>query len=167
MESLPKHLLYPADVFVQDKPYIVSTVLGSCVAVCLYSPEKQVGTVNHYILPLWNGSDIETMKYGNLSIIRIVEGMLSFGCDYGNIEAKVYGGAEVLTGSSVRFHIGQRNIAIANEMLKEFRIPITFSDVGGNMGRKITFNTKTGEVESYLIHRRKELDETDNIINNI
>ncbi|GHT22067.1 putative chemoreceptor glutamine deamidase CheD 2 [Bacteroidia bacterium] len=161
MESLPKHLLYPADVFVPDKSYLVSTVLGSCVSVCLYSPDKQMGAINHYILPLWNGSDLETMKYGNLSIIRIVEGLLSFGCNYDSIEAQVYGGAEVLTGASTRFHIGQRNIAIANEMLKEFRIPITFSDVGGNRGRKITFNTQTGEVESYLIHRRKELDELD------
>jgi chemotaxis protein CheD len=124
-----------------------------------------VGTINHYILPLWNGTDIETMKYGNLSIIRIVEGMLSFGCEYGNIGAKIYGGAEVLTGASARFHIGQRNIAIANEILKEFRIPVTFSDVGGNKGRKITFNTKPGEVECYLINRRPHLDET--FINNI
>jgi chemotaxis protein CheD len=115
-----------------------------------------VGTINHYILPLWNGSDIETMKYGNLSIIRIMEGMLSFGCDYGSIVAKVYGGAEVLTGVSTRFHIGKRNIAVAFDLLNEFRIPIVFSDVGGDKGRKITFNTRTGEVEAYLINKRTE-----------
>ncbi|MDR1666256.1 MAG: chemotaxis protein CheD [Bacteroidales bacterium] len=160
MDNLPKHLLYPADIFVQKNPYLVSTVLGSCVAVCLYSPTIKVGAINHYILPQWNGSDLVTIKYGNLSIIRIIEGMLNFGCDYSDIEARVYGGAEVLTGVSTRFNIGRRNIAIAVEMLTAFRIPIVSSETGGDMGRKIVFNTYTGEVECFMIKKREYLDET-------
>jgi chemotaxis protein CheD len=120
----------------------------------------KMGAVNHYILPQWNGNDLVTIKYGNLSIIKIVEGMLNFGCDYGNIVAKIYGGAEVLTGVSTRFNIGRRNIAVAREMLGEFRIPIIFEDVGGNKGRKITFNTYTGEVECHVIEKLEQLNKT-------
>ncbi|MDR2038060.1 MAG: chemotaxis protein CheD [Bacteroidales bacterium] len=154
MEDLPRYLLYPADIFVDKVPHIVSTVLGSCVSVCLYSPQMQIGAINHYILPQWNGNDLATMKYGNLAIIRILEGLLNFGCKYEDIEAKVLGGAEVLTGTPTRFHIGRRNVKIATEILNEFKIPIVFSNIGGDTGRKITFNTKTGEVDSYFIQKK-------------
>jgi chemotaxis protein CheD len=116
----------------------------------------QMGAINHYILPHWNGNDLATMKYGNLSIIRILEGLLSFGCDHDDLQAKVLGGAEVLTGAPTRFHIGRRNVRIAMDILAEFDIPVVFSNVGGAEGRKISFNTKTGEVECRFIKQRTQ-----------
>ena len=154
MKSLPKRLLYPADIFVDKTPCVVSTVLGSCVSVCFYDPILKQGAINHYILPLWNGHDLATMKYGNLAIIRILGELLTLGSKYENVVAKVYGGAEVLTGTPTNFHIGKRNAQIAFEILNEFRIPIIVSDIGGNKGRKINFNTLTGEVEYEFIRKR-------------
>ncbi|MDR1172149.1 MAG: chemotaxis protein CheD, partial [Bacteroidales bacterium] len=73
--------------------------------------------------------------------------------------ARVFGGAEVLTGTPTNFHIGRRNARIAIEILTEFKIPILLSDVGGNRGRKINFNTLTGEVEhEFIRHRERILD---------
>ena len=155
MNSLPKHLLYPADIFVVRDPCLVSTVLGSCVSVCLHDPILGYGAINHYILPRWNGYDLATMKYGNLSIIRIIEELLILGSKYENIVAKVFGGAQVLTGMTTNFHIGKRNVKLANEILKEFKIPVLLSDVGGNQGRKIVFNTFSGEVEYGFIRKLK------------
>ena len=160
MTSLSKHLLYPSDIYVSRTPCVVSTILGSCVSVCLHDPFLKYGAINHYILPQWNGQDLMTMKYGNMAIIRILEELLKAGCKYENLTAKVFGGAEVLTGLSSSFHIGKRNIDIAIEILNEFRIPVLFSDVGGNKGRKIIFNTQTGEVEYEFIGHRE------NILNN-
>jgi len=154
MKSLPKRLLYPADIFVDKIPCIVSTVLGSCVSVCFYDSTLRQGAINHYILPLWNGHDLATMKYGNLAIIRILGELLTLGSKYENVVAKVFGGAEVLTGTPTKFNIGKRNAQIAFEILNEFRIPIIISDVGGNKGRKINFNTLTGEVEYEFISKR-------------
>ena len=154
MESLSKHLLYPADIYVDTNPCLVSTILGSCISVCLHDPVLGYGAINHYILPRWNGHDLATMKYGNMSIIRILEELLTLGSKYGDIVAKVYGGAQVLTGMPTNFHIGKRNAKIATEILSEFNIPVIYWDVGGNMGRKIIFNTFTGEVESILIKNR-------------
>jgi len=156
MKSLPKHLLYPADIFVDKTPHIVSTVLGSCVSVCLYDPLLKLGAMNHFILPQWNGHDLATMKYGNLSIIRILEELLKLGSKYENVVAKVFGGAEVLTGTPTTFRIGKRNTQIAFELLNEFRIPVLYSNVGGNNGRKIIFNTLTGEVEHNFIRNKIE-----------
>jgi len=151
MSSYSKHLLYPADVFANKEPYLVSTVLGSCVSVCLHDAVLGYGAINHYLLPHWNGHDLATMKYGNLSIIRILEELLKLGSKYENIAAKLFGGAEILTGLPSNFNIGKRNAMVANEILKEFRIPILFSDMGGNRGRKIIFNTLTGEVENDFV----------------
>jgi chemotaxis protein CheD len=154
--SLPKRLLYPADIFVDKSPHIISTILGSCVSVCLYDPKLAQGAINHFILPQWNGHDLATMKYGNLAIIRILEEMLILGSKYDDVVAKVFGGAEVLTGTPTKFHIGRRNAQIAIEILKEFKIPVLLLDIGGNRGRRIHFNTLTGDVDHDFIKRKEE-----------
>ena len=160
MKFLPKHLLYPSDIYVSKTPCLVSTILGSCVSVCLHDPALKYGAINHYILPQWNGQDLMTMKYGNMAIIRILEELLKAGSKYENLTAKVFGGSEVLTGISSSFHIGKRNINIALEILNEFRIPVLLLEVGGNKGRKIIFNTSTGEVEyEFIRHREKALND--------
>jgi len=120
----------------------------------LHDPVLRQGAINHFILPYWNGYDLAMMKYGNMAIIRILEELLRVGSKFENVVARVYGGAEVLTGMPANFHIGSRNVQIAFEILSEFEIPVLFSDVGGTRGRKISFNTSTGEVESNFIHRR-------------
>ena len=157
MNSLPKRLLYPADIFVGANPCTVTTVLGSCISVCLYDPVLNHGAINHYILPQWNGQDLATMKYGNMAIIRILGELLTMGSKYENIVAKVFGGAEVLAKTPTSFHIGRRNAQIAFEILKEFKIPVLFSDIGGNKGRKISFNTATGEVELEYIGNKERI----------
>ena len=162
MITLPKQMLYPADIFADKTPCIVSTVLGSCVSVCLYDPVLQHGAINHFILPNWNGTDLSTLKYGNMSTIRILEILLRFGSKFENVVAKVYGGAEVLKGMSANFHIGSRNVTIAFEILNEFKIPILESDVKGNRGRKIVFNTFTGIVDMEYIRYKEARKEGDN-----
>jgi len=148
-------MLYPADIHADKAPSIVNTVLGSCVSVCLHDPVLKMGAINHYILPIWNGNDEVTMKYGNIAVIRILYELLKSGCKFEDVVARVYGGAEVLRGMPTNFHIGSRNVQIAFEILNEFRIPVLASDVGGTKGRKINFNTLTGEVEMDYIRYRE------------
>lgn len=124
----------------------VTTILGSCVAVCLWDRTLGIGGINHYMLPTWNGMELASPKYGNIAIDRLVEKMLQLGCKQSNLVAKVFGGGEVIAVSSNIMHIGQRNIMVAEEMLAEKKIPIIGRSTGGNNGRKIIFNTHTGEV---------------------
>jgi chemotaxis protein CheD len=129
----------------------VTTILGSCVAVCLWDRTLGIGGINHYMLPSWNGMELASPKYGNIAIEKLVEKMLQLGSKQSNLVAKIFGGGEVIAFSSNIMHIGQRNIMVAEEMLEERHIPIIGRSTGGNSGRKIIYNTKTGEVlQAYI-----------------
>ena len=124
----------------------IMTLLGSCVAVCLWDPRLAFGGMNHYMLPLWNGEGLPTPKYGNVAIEKLIARMLEFGCRKEQLVAKCFGGANVLGDTSGRMLVGERNIAVAEEVLGNHRIPIVAQDMGGLRGMKILFNTRTGVV---------------------
>jgi len=143
---MTRHFLYPSTMFASAQPAEVTTILGSCVAVCLWDRYLGIGGINHYMLPTWNGMELASPKYGNIAIERLVEKMLQLGCKKNNLVAKVFGGGEVITVASSTMHIGERNIMVAEDMLQERNIPIIGRSTGGKNGRKIIFNTHTGEV---------------------
>ncbi len=141
-----KHFLYPAALMASRSPHIVTTILGSCVAVCLWEQRQAFGGINHFMLPLWNGKGLASPKYGNIAIEKLISKMYSLGADKKYLIAKVFGGGEVIETQQQNFHIGERNIVIAKQLLIEYGIPIIGTSVGGKTGRKIIFNTFTGEV---------------------
>lgn len=143
-EPVNKHFLFPGTLFAESLEYQISTVLGSCVSVCLWDQVSRMGGMNHFMLPLWNGEGLATPKYGNIAMERLLDKLLSIGCRREHLIAKVFGGAN-LTGSGLEvFMIGDRNITLAFEMLEEFRIKVAANDVGGRVGRKVVMNTATG-----------------------
>ena len=145
-DATKEHYLYPGNIFASTEPHIVTTVLGSCVSVCLWDSRMHAGGINHYMLPLWNGEGLATPKYGNIAISKLYEKMLSLGCRHKDLRAKIFGGGEVLAVTNAVLNVGERNIIIARDMLKELKISIISSDVGGRTGRKMLFNTSTGSV---------------------
>ncbi len=144
--EIEKLFLYPAALFASSKPHQVTTILGSCVSVCLWDPVLQIGGLNHFMLPLWNGQGLASPRYGNIAIHKLIEKMIALGSNKRNLRAKVFGGGEVITTTISQFHIGDRNITIAKEVLEEEKIPIVSSSVGGKQGRKIIYYTNNGEV---------------------
>lgn len=153
MENIPVHFLYPAELFVSKTPYQVNTILGSCVSVCLFDPVLQIGGINHFMLPYWNGQGLASPKYGNIAIDRLVDKLIALGSNKNNIKAKIFGGGEVIETNIVQFHIGQRNIEVARALLEELKIPIVSSSVGGKLGRKIEFYTSTGDVRQKYVQK--------------
>jgi len=145
-DPIPSHFLLPSELFSSRDQYLVNTILGSCVAVCLHDIRLNVGGINHYMLPYWNGVGLATPKYGNIAIEKLITQMLQMGCLKNNIIAKVFGGAEVINVGKNTFNIGQRNIEIAMQMLADSNIKIIASDIAGTLGRKLQYNTKTGTV---------------------
>jgi len=143
---MTRHFLYPSTMYASAQPAEVTTILGSCVAVCLWDRYLGIGGINHYMLPTWNGMELASPKYGNIAIERLMERMVQLGCQKKNLVAKVFGGGEVISVSSSSMHIGERNIMVADDMLADMNIPIIGRSTGGNNGRKIIFNTHTGEV---------------------
>jgi len=151
--ELKTHFLYPSTLFASKTPYLVNTILGSCVAVCMYDPVLKIGGINHYMLPLWNGEGLASPKYGNIAIEKLLEKMTNNGSKKSNIIAKVFGGGEVIDTNISQFHIGERNILIAQQVLKELNIRISGQSLGGKNGRKIQFNTGTGAVLQKIIQK--------------
>jgi len=141
-----KKFIHVGEIFVGAKPTEISTVLGSCIAVCIYDKVEMIGGMNHYLVPLWNENGLQSPKYGNISIPRLIENMLNLGCQKHNLEAKVFGGGNVIEVSQEDMMIGRKNILIAKELLREYNIKITAQDVGGTRGRKILMRTDTGKI---------------------
>lgn len=107
--------------------------------------------MNHYMLPFWNGTGLASPKYGNVAMEHIIKRMTTLQCQTQNIVAKVFGGARMLQGQSTYFDIGNRNIDLAFHILEEANIKVVAQSTGGNRGRKIFFNTGSGEVlQKYL-----------------
>jgi chemotaxis protein CheD len=147
-----KHYLHPSTIWISKDPQWVTTVLGSCVSICLFDKKKCIGGINHYMLPYWNGEGLESPKYGNVAIFQLYQKMLELGVKKEDIICKIFGGAEVLGEQSSVFNVGQRNIEVAHKIIQEIGIPIVSSSTGGKQGRKIHFNTGTGEVlQKYLV----------------
>lgn len=133
---------------------MVNTILGSCVAVCIWDSHLKVGGINHFMLPMWNGEGLASPKYGNIAIEKLIDNMVhQLGCQKRNLQAKVFGGGEVIETKIAAFNIGQRNIQIAKEQLHEHNIPIIAMNVGGKQGRKIQYFTHTGKVKMKLVQK--------------
>lgn len=156
MAEIETYFLYPGTLLVSRKPHFITTLLGSCVAVCIYDRKQFFGGMNHFLLPMWNGKGLASPKYGNIAIRQLVDHMQNMGSKPKDLIAKVFGGAVVLNSQDSVFHIGERNIHIAEQMLREIRVEIIASSTGGNSGRKIIFNTFTGEVKQKYLKKRQK-----------
>jgi chemotaxis protein CheD len=144
--------VHAGQVFASAKPSAVSTVLGSCVAVCLWDASARVGGANHYMLPHWADTHDGSSRFGNVAIRTLIERVLTLGASRANLRAKVFGGACVIAslGSSASI-LGDKNVRVAFEMLRDKAIPVVASDVGGSKGRRLVFHTDDGDAWVRLI----------------
>ena len=156
MENITNtYYLYPAAIHFSKEPCLVTAILGSCVAVCLWDSTLHYGGINHIMLPLWNGQGLATPKYGNIAVKKLIDNMLTLGCKKQNLVAKVFGGGEVIDTNISNFQIGERNIQMVQQILDDEKIKIVSSSVGGKLGRKIIFNTYDGSVQHKFIEKTK------------
>lgn len=144
--TLRPHYLYVGTLFVSSTPHLVTTVLGTCVSVCLWDRLKHIGGINHYMLPRWTGEDPASCRFGDVAIAQLFERMERLQSRRSDLVAKVFGGkrGEAETPGSAR--IGERNVRLALKALADAGIPVVAQNVGGTCGRKLLFNTATGEV---------------------
>lgn len=151
------HYLLPGNLFAHAHEQTVITVLGSCVSVCLCDTRRGIGGINHFMLPFWNGEGLASPRFGNIAVMKLLEKMVSLGADRHHLQAKVFGGGDMLRATSALMNIGQRNIELARDLLKNEKIPIISEDTGGKHGRKLVYNTRTGVVLVKLL--KKQIDD--------
>jgi chemotaxis protein CheD len=137
--------LHPGQLFASAVPCAITTVLGSCVSVCLYDVERGIGGANHFLLPHAGTRTNEPLRCGASAIEALLRRVLDLGARRHKLAAKVFGGAHVLQAMhSARFHLGTANVDVARSVLTAERIPVLAEDVGGVRGRKLRFVTSDG-----------------------
>jgi chemotaxis protein CheD len=137
--------LAPGTICCPAEPAVVSTILGSCVAVCLWDKQLGLGGMNHFLLPRC-GDATPSARYGDVSVRKLLEAMERLGCEMANLRAKVFGGAAVLPYGSMADTIGTQNVNIALEALHGCGIPVLARRTGGQRGFFIRFHTALGRV---------------------
>jgi chemotaxis protein CheD len=132
-------------VFASGEPAEATTILGSCVAVCLWDRRLRIGGANHFLLPRGAGHGHDSARFGNVAVDRLLAELAALGSQAVDLQAKVFGGAAVIDVFRGREgHLGSDNVDLARARLKEEGIPIVAEDVGGHRGRKVIFQTDSG-----------------------
>ena len=159
MHLIDKLFLYPGQSVVTKDAMEISTILGSCVSVCLFDSIRCIAGINHFILPVNDNGKSDIEKYGDTSLEFMLDKMLSMGSNQRDIVAKVFGGGELLTYKNSSFNIGKKNIEAAMDFICNHEISVISKAIGGIRGRKIVFNTLTGIVRHQYIASSKLLSE--------
>lgn len=135
-----------------SKEDVFVTLVGSCVAVCLFDPHTNIGGMAHVMLPESSRENMQkrngAAKYGDEAVDNLLRMMQKKNADQKRIKAKLVGGATLFTNESGNglFSIGDRNVSSLKQFLKKKGIPIIAEDTGLNYGRRVIFNLHSGEV---------------------
>ncbi|MFB9887565.1 chemoreceptor glutamine deamidase CheD [Balneatrix alpica] len=149
--GVPVHKLLPGEWLVTSEEEAITTLLGSCVAACIRDPVLGVGGMNHFLLPMQDGQAHPaegynpSARYGNWAMEMLINGILRQGGLRHRLEIKLFGGGKVLKGLS--YDVGGYNINFVHEYLRNERLPVVSSDLGGEQARKIVYFPKTGVVK--------------------
>ena len=152
MQETTRLSLNIGQMIVVDNPSLISTVLGSCVSVCLYSPEKKIGGMIHFALPhqLEHNHVSDPLRYGDQAVLMLIEAMKKLSLiPVNTFKAKIIGGANCLvrTSGGGFNNIGEQNIQMARDILTRYNIEVIGEHVGGDVGRKVFFYTNDGRVQ--------------------
>lgn len=138
------YYLHPGHLRIATEPLEVTTILGTCVSICLFDSEGR-GGINHFLLAKWSGPPPGLPRYGNIATQQLIDGLKALGAEPRDLKAKVFGG--MLSAVRSKGHdLGAANAREALSLLDSFRIPVVASDLGGDRPRKLIFHTDTGDV---------------------
>jgi chemotaxis protein CheD len=164
--------IHIGEYYASKVPTIIYTLLGSCVAVCLYDRKKRIGGMNHILLPgnASNDSFKDCARYGINAMELLIDKIVRLGGAKKNLTSKVFGGANLLPSIPYERCVGKKNVFFVLNFLSQASIPVLSQDVGGNDSRKIFFHTDTGDVflrRSLSIHYQNILDQEKKALKNI
>lgn len=149
--------ILPGEYFFTHKDMMIVTVLGSCVSACIRDRVSGIGGMNHFMLPDGGGDDGSPVslsaRYGNYAMEILINDVLKAGARRDNLEAKVFGGGNVLRGFTA-INVGERNAEFVRRYLKEESIRVTAEDLNDVWPRKVYFFPRTGKV---LVKKLKQL----------
>ena len=137
----------------RDPDTVIGAVLGSCVAACIWDPDRRIGGMNHIVLPDQTGVRAAIDGHGAFAMERLINALLREGASRSRLRAKVFGGAAMMAGLP---DIGRRNAEFITAYLKNEGIPLDGSSLGGNQARMIRFWPHSGRARQRLVDRVEE-----------
>lgn len=133
----------PGEYFVSSEELIIMTVLGSCISACIWDGKVRAGGMNHFMLP--DGDSLDGFgRYGSYAMELLINEMLKKGARRESMQAKVFGGAQVMAGFTT-MNVGERNTKFVLDYLTTERIPVVSQDVLDIHPRKVCFFPTTGK----------------------
>lgn len=140
--------ILPGEYYATTNEYLIVTVLGSCISVCLYDPVSKIGGMNHFLLP--NDNDDHSVisasaRYGSYAMEILINHLIKLGAHRERLVAKVFGGANVLPSVSSS-SVGEKNTSFVKDYLDMEHIKIVAMDVLNTYPRKVYFFPHTGKV---------------------
>lgn len=152
---LVRRTIMPGEHAVSWEPAEITTLLGSCVAACIWDSHRHIGGMNHFMLPdvptahhLNTSDPSRPLRYGLYAMERLINDLLVMGAKRENLIAKVFGGGNI-SGALGEHNIGRRNSEFVLEFLKKDQIKIGAVDMGGIHSRRIKFYTDSGKVRVF------------------
>ncbi len=143
-------MLTAGEYFATDSGEVLYTVVGSCIATCIYDTKRKVAGMNHFLLPGMVHPDellsCDVGRYGMFAMELLVGELIKLGARRDEMKAKLFGGGKVLTFRRDDGDVTGSNIRFARKFLELEGIPIVKEDMGGNEGRKVLFFSDTNRV---------------------
>ncbi|MEG0003070.1 MAG: chemoreceptor glutamine deamidase CheD [Comamonas sp.] len=133
----------PGEYFVANENMAIVTVLGSCIAACLWDSRMHVGGMNHFMLPDSDSSD-SSGRYGSYAMELLINEMLKLGARRETMQAKIFGGGQVMHNFTT-MNVGERNTEFVKQYLQTERIPLVSEDVLDIYPRKVVYFPATGK----------------------
>lgn len=142
-------ILMPGEYYATANGEVISTMVGSCIATCIFDEEHKIGGMNHFMLPgvvsPQNLLLTEAGRYGMFAMELLIGELIKMGGNRKKFKAKIFGGGHVIRFRKADGNVPQANIDFAKKFLELEGIPLLAEDVGGNNGRKIFFFTHTNK----------------------
>jgi chemotaxis protein CheD len=139
-----KRFLQAGQVLATLVPTEVTTILGSCVAACVWDAEARLGGINHFLLPQPAGKAATSPRFGNIAMEELRTRLVELGASPYRLRASVFGGGCMFAHLSGPDHLGARNVEVALTALQRANVELVAVEVGGNRGRKLRFVTDEG-----------------------
>lgn len=144
------HVVQGEHAIRDDDDAVLTTILGSCVATCMYDPIARVGGMNHFLLPGDRAANGESMKYGVNAMELLINGLLQRGAARPRLEAKLFGGGQVINNIS---DIGAQNAEFAQRFLRTEGIRVVGASLGGDRARRVRYWPTSGRASQMLLDR--------------
>lgn len=135
--------------FARNQGRVVTYALGSCIGITFYDPMVRLGALLHVMLPSkGNGADMNPFKYADPGIRETLRKMSAFGMVKSRTVVKIAGGAKMfeISGKADFGNIGQRNLMVVKQVLREEGLRIVAEDTGGTCARTMFLDVANGSV---------------------